>query len=375
MSTIVTIPWRREADPVLEKVKAFLFPPSIEEYRVDFARENAHTLGVLLISGSILSLIAFVWETMSSSGPLTRIRTIEYLFVFCFSACLYISYRKDLHRHGTVSLYVWSAVILGLSIAFGAIDPEKHPAFIFFFLLLVLPLMIRDAWGNIMILVGIFAILFVILDAMTSKPPTFRLNMYHLVATVAAVGYLSQRILSERLSFMVSSATAETKAEHDVLTGIYNRRGGEQLIRSYLANEMPGAFMIIDVDDFKHVNDTYGHAAGDEVLKQVAATLQRSFRDSDVVMRMGGDEFVVYAVGMADIRNVESKLEMLKSQMHKIILDETGRDFVTISVGCIVNLGSYSGYEAISQEADKLLYSVKIEGKDHFKCSDKECKG
>jgi diguanylate cyclase (GGDEF)-like protein len=138
---------------------------------------------------------------------------------------------------------------------------------------------------------------------------------------------------------------------------------------------MPGAFAIIDVDDFKHVNDTYGHAAGDEVLKKVAATLQTSFRESDVVMRMGGDEFVVYAVGMADIRNVEGKLEQLKAQMHKIILDDQGRDYVTTSVGCIINLGSYPDYEAISQEADKLLYSVKIEGKDNFKCSDKEYKG
>jgi diguanylate cyclase (GGDEF)-like protein len=85
-------------------------------------------------------------------------------------------------------------------------------------------------------------------------------------------------------------------------------------------------------------------------------------------MRMGGDEFIVYAVGMADLNHVVSRLENTKASLHKIKLG-SGGEYVTASIGCVINLGSYPDYDTLSAAADKLLYLVKEEGKDNFKCS------
>ena len=168
---------------------------------------------------------------------------------------------------------------------------------------------------------------------------------------------------------MENSYTATDKADHDALTGVYNRRGGEHLISNYVANGVTGAFMLVDIDDFKYINDHYGHAAGDETLKQIASCLQENFRETDVVMRMGGDEFIVYAVGMADLNHVVSRLENTKASLHQIHPDPTGAGHVSASIGCVINLGSYPDYDTLSAAADKLLYLVKEEGKDNFKCS------
>ena len=133
--------------------------------------------------------------------------------------------------------------------------------------------------------------------------------MVYLAACVCATLYLSQRLIHERITFMETSFTATDRADHDALTGIYNRRGGEHLISNYVANGVTGAFMLVDIDNFKHINDDYGHAAGDETLKAIAAALQKNFRETDVVMRMGGDEFMMIAceADEAKAKEIEAK--------------------------------------------------------------------
>ena len=202
------------------------------------------------------------------------------------------------------------------------------------------------------------------------------LDMVYLAACVCATLYLSQRLIHERITFMETSFTATDRADHDALTGIYNRRGGEHLISNYVANGVTGAFMLVDIDNFKHINDDYGHAAGDETLKAIAVALQKNFRETDVVMRMGGDEFIVYAVGMADIHFVTERLERTKASLHMIHPDMSDEgEYVTASIGCVINLGSYPDYDSLSAAADKLLYLVKEEGKDNYKVSSIEYKG
>ena len=98
-------------------------------------------------------------------------------------------------------------------------------------------------------------------------------------------------------------AEAQFRSEHDGLTGIMNRHGLNDAAKSALAwnrrNKQQVAALIIDLDRFKEINDTFGHAAGDEVLKAVATRLRSSIREEDSVARFGGDEFVVLQVGMA----------------------------------------------------------------------------
>ncbi|MBR0148285.1 MAG: diguanylate cyclase, partial [Lachnospiraceae bacterium] len=103
--------------------------------------------------------------------------------------------------------------------------------------------------------------------------------------------------------FMVETIDEEKKArdrllylsETDSMTGINNRGSGENKVRKLLLDGDGGMFMLLDVDKFKSINDTYGHAAGDKVLISIAECMRRAFRNNDVMMRLGGDEFAAFA--------------------------------------------------------------------------------
>ena len=357
---------------MVKKIKDRLFPADIAQYRLDFSRENSRALRYLLLCGFFVCLFVLIFQLLSPVKLPITLRLPEYLLFFLGSAGIYIVNWRDVEKNGTLLLYIWVMVLLSFSIFLTAGDDSNYPTFLFIFFITFLPLLIHDAWGKILILTLGFSLIFLIVDCVTRPAEIFVIDLFHLIPCVAGTLFLTSRGIGERVHFIRTSTYAETEAERDGLTGIYNRRGGEQTIRKLIANGTTGAFVIIDVDDFKRVNDYYSHATGDEILKQVANCLKSSFRDSDVVMRMGGDEFIVYAVGMADIHHVEGKLAQVKEALHEIILDENTGDYMTVSMGCIVNLGSYPGYDELSGEADKLLYLVKAAGKDNYKCSDRD---
>jgi len=119
---------------------------------------------------------------------------------------------------------------------------------------------------------------------------------------------------------LIARETAERLAVIDPLTELYNRRYMTQAITREVARadrqNSRLAFLIIDVDGFKHANDSFGHLVGDRILREVALLLQRTFRTSDVISRYGGDEFLVLMVDVDDQKTASSE-ERLKSEVEK----------------------------------------------------------
>lgn len=109
---------------------------------------------------------------------------------------------------------------------------------------------------------------------------------------------------------------------------------------------------------------------GDEVLNAVSMTLSSSFRSSDVIMRIGGDEFVVYAPGLLNYFFIDGKLQQLNAKMREITC-AAGKDNITVSMGAVINDGSYPDYESMFNEADALLYEMKRNGKNGFRLQDR----
>ncbi|MDO5392661.1 MAG: GGDEF domain-containing protein [Eubacteriales bacterium] len=160
------------------------------------------------------------------------------------------------------------------------------------------------------------------------------------------------------------NATNETmlrkQAEYDVVTGILNRSAFEQLKEGLKSFQMPMALLLIDVDLFKEVNDTYGHEIGDKVLRKVAQMLYASFRSSDFVARIGGDEF---AVIMTDVTSKQKDVILNKVQT---VNDHLGRGQdglpkVSLSVG--VAFSSEGFDQNLYKNADRALYQVKEQGR------------
>jgi diguanylate cyclase (GGDEF)-like protein len=160
-------------------------------------------------------------------------------------------------------------------------------------------------------------------------------------------------------------------ATHDALTGLPNRtlildRVEQMLVRSR-RSQAPVAALFIDLDNFKGINDTLGHGAGDELLRTVAARLQGVVRDIDALGRLGGDEFVVVAEGMSLDAGpeliAERLLDALK-QPFELQGPDTGRLIVTASVG--IAAGDRSSAEELLRDADIAMYRAKWSGKNRY---------
>lgn len=151
------------------------------------------------------------------------------------------------------------------------------------------------------------------------------------------------------------------QAEHDALTGALNRGYFEKILRIYESGEASFALILADVDVFKSVNDTYGHAIGDKILKKVAELLQKTFRSIDYICRIGGDEFAIVMVEMkTDLQyTIREKIDFVNQVLEK---QENGLPKVSLSVGVAFADRANPG-ESIFKDADKALYYVKEHGK------------
>lgn len=162
--------------------------------------------------------------------------------------------------------------------------------------------------------------------------------------------------------------TLRSRAETDALTGVYNREQTEFQIKNYL-NRNPGelcAFMIIDTDNFKRINDTHGHMLGDVVLSEMASAMMRVMRADDVVGRIGGDEFVIFMKNAKSAGNVETKVGNLQKELRSLFRNEKMSLQITCSIGIALYPENGTEYKDLFNHADQALYQSKLLGKDRF---------
>ena len=159
-----------------------------------------------------------------------------------------------------------------------------------------------------------------------------------------------------------------TLAEHDPLTGLMNRAALTEALRRSLAlaarQDWALAVVFIDLDKFKAVNDSMGHAAGDELLRQIAARLQGCLRESDLLGRLGGDEFIVAAEALHDApRNAIELADKLLAQMKRPFLVGDQSLSMGFSAGIAIYPGDGETPEALIANADAAMYQAKQQGR------------
>ncbi|TIW34885.1 MAG: sensor domain-containing diguanylate cyclase, partial [Mesorhizobium sp.] len=163
--------------------------------------------------------------------------------------------------------------------------------------------------------------------------------------------------------------TLRQQSIRDPNTGLFNRRYLEETssreLRRMERSSQPLAIIMLDVDHFKQFNDTFGHEAGDLVLKQVAATLIEHARDSDVVSRYGGEEFALVMPG-ASLEEGAQRAEALRQAIKQLHLAHRGRTLgtVTASFGVAAYPEHGAGWAELTNAADHAQYDAKAEGRD-----------
>jgi diguanylate cyclase len=191
---------------------------------------------------------------------------------------------------------------------------------------------------------------------------------------VAKIESLSQQVAVLNTEL----ASARTESERDGLTGVLNRRTFDrflaELVEKNTVKVQEFALLMIDIDDFKRINDTYGHPVGDSVLAAVANKCRQSIRGEDLLARYGGEEFAIILPG-ASLRNAVKKgrqiCQAIAATRYMLEGADSGEPLgLTVSIGVSV-CGKADTAATLIQRADKALYMAKGSGKNRA-CSEKE---
>ena len=178
--------------------------------------------------------------------------------------------------------------------------------------------------------------------------------------------WLVKNVNSEK----VKMARITTMAEHDSLTGLYNRIAFQKIVESaYSENESSkylSAFMMIDIDNFKTINDSFGHEFGDNVLKTIASQIRSTFRQEDSIGRLGGDEFAVFISRISDKALVEKKAEEICKKIQ--ITFNNCSEIISISCSIGIAFAPEAGidFNSLYANADEAQYMAKRSGKNKY---------
>ena len=153
----------------------------------------------------------------------------------------------------------------------------------------------------------------------------------------------------------------------DPLTRIYNKTASGEIVDAFLEKSTQGTHVlyVIDIDDFKKINDTFGHTVGDMVISDIATLIREQFTDEAVVGRVGGDEFMVF-VKDTSLQEAEAKAEQLCTNVQKTLSGDGAVIVVTLSVGMAVTGKDGYDYSTLFERADHAMYHIKKNGKNHY---------
>ncbi len=192
---------------------------------------------------------------------------------------------------------------------------------------------------------------------------TFIKHYETLLATFLGLIVLSLMI------YLAHSNSRENKylihlSEIDPLTSVFNKETTQKLIDQKLKNHEHFCFLILDVDDFKSVNDNYGHAVGDKVLKNLSDLFKNHFRQTDIVGRICGDEFIIL---IEDEHIAESRIQSLLKKVNELKIEELQDFKLSISVGMAFAPSNGTTFMELYRHADHALYQTKRTGKNNYK--------
>ncbi len=226
-------------------------------------------------------------------------------------------------------------------------------------------------------------VLDVLKDSGDTKETNFRIKrmdgtILYLTGSVTLISDASEKDDRVTIQQVIYDVTQRVKLEEqrrqgllveastDYLTGLLSRRYAFQRINKCLEEDKGYGFLIIDADNFKFVNDTYGHSKGDEVLAALANILRSTFRFTDICARIGGDEFVVFLTNETSGSSLEERIQHIISEFKKALKDLGIDGPIGISIGGVYGKGATT-FEELYEHADRLLYYVKENSKGSYK--------
>lgn len=351
---------------VLKAAKLFLHGPIFDQCVEVIRSRNFEYLRSFSIIGVCISLFTCIFGQIMRD-VITFNTEFTILLFYClilFGATFYIKHHT---RYITAILYVCLTPLMLIGILMGTFSDPTQPSITIMVFLCVLPLFILDRPWRVILYITCISTLYTICCYLAKSNEMFIADMIDLVLFYSLGIGINCLILRDRIINVEYAASILEISEIDSLTSIYNRGAGEQKIKELVANDQYGMFCIMDIDDFKLINDQYGHMGGDLVLQIIAKLITKNFCTNDIVMRLGGDEFAVYVIGITDINTATMQIRRLFESIEQLSLPDMPECKTAISLGASFFVqNDKKDFETLYHESDKALYTTKRHEKGNY---------
>ncbi|WP_052343696.1 GGDEF domain-containing protein [Bacillus massiliigorillae] len=347
----------------------FLRGSAVDRCAVEVLARNNRNLRAFSILGIIMMSFAIIF------GWLMRdifTFSTEFIVMWVYFLVMYLFNRfttGNIKRVTTV-FYLWIIPIMIIGIIMGTFGDPKEPSITIMVFLCVLPMFILDKPWRIVLFILMNSVVYTICCYMAKTTELFMADMIDLILfTVLGVG-VNCLILQDRINNVEYAMEMRLIAETDALTELNNRGAGEEKVRQLMRQGKSGMLLLIDVDNFKDVNDRYGHLNGDNVLKSVSLCLRQSFRDNDVGIRFGGDEFMIFAQSLENQEDGRIYIDRIIQKIRRLSIPDMPEYHFSVSIGAaFFQHETHKSFETIYREADEALYQAKRSGKDSYSFS------
>jgi diguanylate cyclase (GGDEF)-like protein len=291
-------------------------------------------------------------------------------FFTVIAVCLFTVLKKS-YRYSRALYYVFSASVFALAIMVGTVMNTDKPAVCFFVLLVIVPVIYVDkpVYSVLMSALACAAFSIAAIKMKSAYPDIVSLDLINVVECFPISAVFVVYIRNMYLQYMQATIIFQEKSETDRLTGISNKACTDDLCNLYLKSKKgitDSALLVIDLDNFKCINDTLGHRQGDEFLNRAGNLLKEIFREKDVIGRIGGDEFLVLMKDVSDVELISRKAILIGRKIQSIYSHLTVTQF-TCSIGISLSTKEEPlEYHAMFCRADRALYAAKKKGKNQY---------
>jgi diguanylate cyclase (GGDEF)-like protein len=341
----------------------------IETNKKKLAHDNINVIGGMLTFFLIVSAIFVALAMTFGDGITPYVKFLPSVAVMLVMFLINRRYnRKQDHTLESVRIYAlinYTIVIFAFSVVDVIVFNTSRAVFFPLALVLLSSLYMDYFW----VVTGykiIACILFIIIDFQLKGGQYAVYDMTVAVLAILASGFAFSTIVSTTLSRHEDSEVLVQKSQTDLLTGLLNKISFEERCTEYLGKRVIGArctMFIFDLDDFKDINDKFGHQTGDKTLKLFSEILKGYFHPDDIIGRVGGDEFMVLVLGDMPDGFAERRC---RSVIHELkTTDIEGAKGITCSIGIAEDTQGHS-FQELYEKADRALYEAKEGGKARF---------
>lgn len=360
----------------LHELRQFVFYGSIdkriyEEAKSITGKSNLRTVKRLSVVTTFLFFLAGLFYLMVS-GICTQ-----------FVSCMFISGGLGIVTYIALGIpysrakyclplvYVYSTMILLSTILLSGIINNHFSCVSFIACSVIFMMMFTDLPWHMFIVAGASAAIMILSSSLTKEMRLFQYDLLNIVIFGAASLFLCPYMMQIKFADILTRRKIERERDMDSLTQLYHKDVVRRTVNETLQLSAfhDCALMFLDVDNFKHFNDTYGHAAGDAILKYIADSIRQGCPDIATIGRYGGDEFIAFLPEVDDVyqlqKTAQGILDLVDDRERCLRITDVP-ECPSLSIGIAIYPSAGRSYQELVTAADKVLYHVKNSGKNNY---------